>query len=91
MVFGPISPAFLKKVLELEGYALVIDDPSYWVLARRSTRRSTAATTPIVLPRTEEMVQPDALTHVLRHAGISDEQYVWLFEIVSAAKGYLRH
>ena len=91
MVFGPISPAFLKKVLELDGYALVIEDPSYWVLARRSDRCSDAATTPIVLARTKEMVQPDAISNVLHTAGISDEQYVWLFEIVSAAKGHLRH
>ena len=85
-VFGPVSPAFLRRILELDGYAVVIDDPGYWVLARHQGTRLTTAV-PIIVPRTRGIVPPETLSSVLRHAGISDEKYVWLFEIVSAARG----
>jgi hypothetical protein len=85
-VFGPVSPTFLRRILELDGYALVIDDSGYWVLARQQETRSTMAA-PIIVPRSRGIVPPETLSSVLRHAGISDEKYVWLFEIVSAARG----
>lgn len=83
---GFVSPAFLKKILELDGYALVIDAPSYWVLVRDRDKRPLTITTPVVLPRTEVIVPQDALTDVLREAGISDERYAQLFEIIKAGR-----
>jgi hypothetical protein len=84
--YGPVSPALLKTILEWDGYTIVVDEPSYWVLAR--SRRGTTPTiaTPIILPRIERLVPTDAVSTVLRKAGISDRQYVQLFEIVSAAR-----
>jgi hypothetical protein len=84
--FGPVSPAFLKKILELDGYALVIDAPSYWVLVRDRDKRPLTITTPVVLPRTEVLVPPESLTGVLREAGISEERYAQLFEIIKAGR-----
>jgi hypothetical protein len=82
-----VSPALLRRILELDGYALVIDDPAYWVLARHQEARSITMGAPIIVPRTRGIVPPETLSSVLRHAGISDEKYLWLFEIVSAAQG----
>jgi hypothetical protein len=84
--FGPVSPGLLKKILELDGYAIVIDEPSYWVLARDRQGTTLTTTTPIILPRIERVVPADAVLNVLRQAGISDRHYVQLFEIVSAAR-----
>jgi hypothetical protein len=83
---GPVSPALLKTILELDGYAIVIDEPSYWVLARYRQGTPLTIITPIILPRIEHIVPADAVLHVLRKAGISDRRYVQLVEIVSAAR-----
>jgi hypothetical protein len=77
---GLASPAFLKTIPELDGYALVIDDPAYWVLARSPLSIST----PIILPRRQGVLLAEALTIVLRQAGISDRHYQQLCEIVKA-------
>jgi hypothetical protein len=84
--YGPVSPALLKKILELDGYASVIDEPSFWVLARYRQGNTPTIATPIILPRIERLVPTDAVLNVLRQAGISGRQYTQLFEIVSAAR-----
>ncbi len=84
--FGPVSLPLLKTILELDGYALVIDDPFCWVLARASGDPAQAAPPPIILLRTDRIVAADELTRVLRQAGISDEAYGHFREIVRAAR-----
>src|SRR6516165_9711796 len=85
---GLASPAFLKTILELEGYALVLDDPDYWVLARTSERLPPIICTPIILPRKQGVILQQALKTVLRQAGISDSHYAQLPEIASAARAF---
>jgi hypothetical protein len=81
---GLASPAFVKRILELEGYALVIDDTEYWVLARSPARLST----PIILTRRQGLLLPEALQILLRQAGISEGHYQQLCDIVNATKAF---
>jgi hypothetical protein len=80
---APVPPRLLKKILELDGYKLVVEDPFNWVLLKCSDD-VLPTILPIILPRLGRFVDVDVVMSVLHKTQMNTGRYFELREIANA-------